>query len=139
MGEEEVLIQEGLFEPPATPSSKPRLFGGRCKACGEIVFPPVEYCLKPDCRSEVEKIELSSKGKLYSYTIARISTPLFSPPYVIAVVELPEGIKILSRMDIDESDFDKLEINMDLDLTVGVVGLNDKGQRVLSYMFKPAE
>ena len=133
--EEVVLIQENLFEPPATPSGKPHLFGGRCKSCNEIMFPLMQFC--PKCGGEVEKIELSSKGKLYSYTIARISTPLFSPPYVIAIVELPEGLKILSRIDIDEPDFEKLEIDMDLELTVGEVGLNPKGQRVLSYMFKP--
>ncbi|MFB0562478.1 MAG: Zn-ribbon domain-containing OB-fold protein [Candidatus Lokiarchaeia archaeon] len=137
MSEEVVLIQENLFEPPATPSDKPRLFGGKCKSCGELLFPWRQSC--PKCRGEVEKIELSSKGKLYSYTIARISTPLFSPPYVIGVVKLPEELKILSRIDIDESDFEKLEIDMDLELTVGEIGLNTQGQRVLSYMFKPVK
>jgi uncharacterized OB-fold protein len=134
LSDEVVLIQENLFEPPATPSDKPLLFGGKCKSCGEILFPWIQFC--PKCRGEVEKIELSSKGKLYSYTIARLSTPLFSPPYVIGVVELPEGLKILSRIDIDEPDYKKLEMDMDLELTVGEVGLNTKGQRVLSYMFK---
>lgn len=135
LSDEVVLIQEDLFEPPATPSDKPRLFGGKCKSCGEILFPWMQSC--PKCGGEVEKIELSSKGKLYSYTIARIATPLFSPPYVIGVVKLPEGLKILSRIDIDETDYKKLEMDMDLELTVGEVGLNTKGQRVLSYMFKP--
>ncbi|MEM3594139.1 MAG: hypothetical protein QXS27_05395, partial [Candidatus Jordarchaeaceae archaeon] len=68
MGEDVVLIQENLFEPPATPLGKPHLFGGKCKLCGEILFPWRQSC--PKCRGEVEKIELSSKGKLYSYTIA---------------------------------------------------------------------
>ncbi|MCX8196592.1 MAG: Zn-ribbon domain-containing OB-fold protein [Acidilobaceae archaeon] len=43
-----------------------KLVGSKCKACGEVRFPPVHFC---SCGGEVEEVELPRAGRLVSYSI----------------------------------------------------------------------
>lgn len=68
----------------------------KCRACGHVRWPPANLC--PQCHSfEAEWIESSGKGKIYSYVIYHMA---FHPywkdktPYVVAVVELDEGVRM---------------------------------------------
>ena len=70
-----VPIIEGFF---TWPSDDPRIIASRCKKCGTVTFPKRPFCVNPDCEKErgnVEEIELSKKGILYSY-----SYQLYQPP-----------------------------------------------------------
>lgn len=82
-----------------------RLEAGKCHKCGKILFPQRLIC--PACGSkEFETINLSGKGKILTYTIIHIAPPGFSDlvPYAIGIVELDEGIRILSQIvDCDPS------------------------------------
>jgi len=90
-----------------------RLEAGKCKKCGKLHFPPRIIC--NGCRSkEFETIKLSREGKLITYTIIHVGPSQFvaQVPYAIGVVELKEGVKILSQ--ITDCDLTKLSTGMKL-------------------------
>jgi uncharacterized OB-fold protein len=66
----------------------PALLGSRCGRCGTYAFPAeAHFCRNPDCDGEeFETVELSRRGKIWSYTDARYQPP---PPYVAADPYLP--------------------------------------------------
>ena len=77
----------------------------RCGGCGELRHPPRPMC--PNCRSlDWETIEASGKGTVYSYVMPhQPRVPFFDYPYVVALIELEEGVRIVSNLtDIDPAD-----------------------------------
>jgi uncharacterized OB-fold protein len=90
-----------------------RLEAGKCKKCGKIYFPPRLVCSA--CKSkEFEKYKLKDTGKLVTYTIIRVGPSQFvdQVPYVLGVVELDDGVKILTQ--ITDCDLDKVSIGIKL-------------------------
>jgi uncharacterized OB-fold protein len=84
-----------------------RLIGSRCNHCKKSFYPIRVIC--PHCRraGHVKDITFSGKGKVYSYTIVRAPPEGFKEfaPYIIAIVELEEGAKVLSQVvDCDPND-----------------------------------
>jgi uncharacterized OB-fold protein len=51
----------------------------------------------------LEKVQLSGKGKVVSYTVTYVAPMGYENevPYVVAMVELDEGCWILGRLDVD--------------------------------------
>lgn len=95
-----------------------RLVVPRCTTCGTYRFPPSAFCYV--CRTQdVEWVEQSGRGTLYSYTVAW--HPLLpdvsdSVPYVPAVVELPDtgGVRLVANLvEVRPSE---IRIGMDLEL-----------------------
>jgi uncharacterized OB-fold protein len=69
----------------------------RCQACQSTYFPPQPHC--PRCDSPaVDVIRASGRGFLYSYVISHLRVPGFEGPYVIGVVELEEGPRLLTNI-----------------------------------------
>ena len=114
----------------------PHLIGSKCKHCEEYFFPKRVIC--PTCLKDetLEEINLSSKGKLYTYCIVKAAPLGFTAPYAIGYVDLPEGLRIFAPLT--ESDKEKLKLGMDLDLIVDKIREDDTGQDVYGYKFKPA-
>ena len=94
--------------PAIDPDSQPywdgakegRLMIQRCKATGQA-FLYSRQLVPGVVDSEVEWIEASGRGTIYSYTIAR--RPAGQPfaddvPYVIVSVELEEGARVMSNL-----------------------------------------
>lgn len=75
-----------------------RLVVQRCAACGKIWHPPLPAC--PGCRSaDVGWLEASGDGTVYSYTVVTHAThSQFAGlvPYVVAIVELAEGPRLVT-------------------------------------------
>ena len=76
----------------------------KCGACGALQFLPQALCR--GCLGEdLEWIEASGRGKVYSYTVVhRAPTASFGEdvPYVVALIELEEGVRMMSNIvDID--------------------------------------
>lgn len=71
----------------------------RCMTCSQAFFYPRAIC--PHCHAdEVEWFVASGKGTIYSYTIVHQAYGPFAAdaPFVIAIIELEEGARMLSRL-----------------------------------------
>ncbi|MDL1966448.1 MAG: Zn-ribbon domain-containing OB-fold protein [Candidatus Desulfofervidus auxilii] len=79
---------------------KGRLLGLKCEGCGKVIFPVKSFC--PDCGgNKLKKIELSKRGKIKTYTVIRVAPEGFNPPYIVAIVELPEDVLVMGNLDFD--------------------------------------
>lgn len=88
----------------------------RCRGCRTTYFPPQPFC--PTCASDaVEVVVSSGRGTLHSYVITHRAAPGFEAPYVIAVVELDEGPRLLTNL----VDVEPVPAALPLDLPVEVV------------------
>ena len=125
-------VHEGLF----SVGDVPRLLGSRCGVCGHHHFPRTEVC--PYCASDgCSPVELSATGRLWAWTAVQAAPPgyLGDVPYGFGVVELPEGIRILSRLT--EADPARLSDGQPMRLCVVELHRDDDGRRVLTYAFGP--
>ena len=72
----------------------------QCRVCGTNWHPPMPIC--PQCHSsEIDWLPAGGGGTVYSYTIVHHAThPAFADkvPYVVAVVELDEGPRIVTNI-----------------------------------------
>jgi uncharacterized OB-fold protein len=115
----------------------PRLVGGRCGACDEVLFPLRPRC--PRCASaEVERIMLPDRGTLWTWTIQGFEpkAPYASAqeefvPFGVGYVELEGHLRVETRLT--TADPDELVIGMPVVLTAF-----EDGGRML-YAFAPAE
>ena len=81
-----------------------------CEDCKNHIFYPRYLC--PHCFSEnINWVEASGKGRIYSYTVVHRNAPPFDKetPYVVAIVELDEGVRIVSRI---KGNREKISIDM---------------------------
>jgi len=131
-------FKEGLFSWPLAPGEQPFLLGNKCKSCGKIYFPKAALC--PDCLMEntLEEVKLSSRGKLYTFTIVRVPSPGFKIPYAFGYIDLPERVRICSQISAAEPLEEKLRLGMDMELIIGQVR-EEAGKPVLGYLFRPAK
>lgn len=113
---------------------EPRLVGARCLRCGAAFFPRRAVCAR--ClSSEVEAVPLSPTGTLYTYTVVHQSTPEFPTPYVLAYVDLPEGVRLLAPLVGVEAD--QVRIGMPLRLRVEPLRTDAQGRTILGYRLYP--
>jgi len=94
-----------------------RLEGSKCKKCEKIFYPPKPSC--PYCGSlETESIELPKRGKVISWAIEYTVPEGYraEAPLVIALIELENGVKVLSALTDVEPDkvFDGMEVEATL-------------------------
>lgn len=71
----------------------------RCNSCSKAVFYPRSIC--PHCHADqLSWIVASGKGTIYSYTVAHQAFGSFAAdvPFVVAIVELEEGVRMMSRI-----------------------------------------
>ncbi|HEY7089126.1 MAG TPA: Zn-ribbon domain-containing OB-fold protein [Tepidisphaeraceae bacterium] len=79
---------------------KHELLMQRCHKCEHVTFPPTAHC--PRCLSpSMTWISTSGKGTIYSFVIYRRAYhPGFEDqlPYVVALVQLEEGPRLISNI-----------------------------------------
>jgi uncharacterized OB-fold protein len=77
-----------------------RLLIPRCAICHTPRWPPGPMC--PACQSEqTDWLQASGYGRIYSWTVVTHPVdPVLADqvPYIIALVELPEGIRIIANI-----------------------------------------
>ena len=109
--------------PQPTPESKPffdalkerRLLIQRCEECGLAYYYPRPFC--PACLSaRVEWEQASGRGKLYSFVINQRAAPGFVAPYIIAVVELDEGPRMMTNLVDIEPDPELVRCEMPVEI-----------------------
>ena len=83
-----------------------------CRTCSTVFFYPRELC--PEClSSDLDWVTASGRGRVYSYTIVhQPAHPTFraDSPYVYAIVQLDEGVRMVSN--VVDCPHDELAINM---------------------------
>ncbi len=73
----------------------------RCNVCQRAYFYPRPFCPQLDCHSrDVTSFQASGKGSIYSFVINMRPMPGFEDevPYVIAVIELDEGPRLMTNL-----------------------------------------
>lgn len=94
----------------------------RCEDCSKHIFYPRFLC--PHCFSEkVTWVEASGKGTIYSFTVVHKAIPPFhtEAPFVCAIVELEEGVRMATRI-VDDRD----KISIDLPVSVVYHKIDDE-------------
>jgi uncharacterized protein len=95
------------------------------------------------CEAEaLEQVELSRRGRIWSYTDAQYQPP---PPYIpttdpyqpfaLAAVELPEGIVVLGQVA-DGYGVGDLKVGQEAELVVETLYADDSGERTI-WRWKP--
>jgi uncharacterized protein len=105
-----------------------------CHDCGQNIFYPRKFC--PNCWSgNLGWIESKGKGNLFSYTTVLAGVePVFSGdvPYVLALVDMDEGIRVMSRIVECKPD----ELKCDMEVEVVYADITDK---LSLFYFRPAK
>jgi len=118
------MAEPGRIIPTPTPETQHYWDGTKqgelriqnCNSCSENYFPPRPFC--PKCGSrDVKVVKASGKGKLYSYIINHLPSPGYTPPFTVAIVELDEGVRLMTNLLEVEPDPAKIELDMPLEVT----------------------
>lgn len=133
---------EGWFTWPVSPA--PHLLGSKCKGSGDYFFPPVSVSANPNhIGGEVEEVKLSRKGTLHTYTVNMFPPP---PPYVaadpfvpfgVAVIKLEKEKMMVTGMMSADTDLDKIEIGMEMELVLEQLYIDEEGNEVIGWKFRP--
>ncbi|HXQ59600.1 MAG TPA: OB-fold domain-containing protein [Acidimicrobiales bacterium] len=129
-----VPVRQGLF----TDTDPPHLLGGRCTVCGHHHFPRHDTC--PYCASGATvAADLSATGRLWAWTAVTHPPPGYRGhvPYGFGVVELPEGLRVITRLT--EADPDTLRADQPMQMVVEPLHEDEEGRSVVSYAFAPLE
>ncbi len=135
----QIPVKEGLLTSLLSPLERVSLVGSKCRNCGEVSLGRQVNCL--NCSNEdMEEIALSNRGTLWTYSIIRYRPPgdYKGPdpfvPFGLGLVELPDGIRVLSPI---ECDIEKIKVGMDLVLKVYELYQDKDGNSVVAFKFKP--
>jgi uncharacterized OB-fold protein len=126
-----VTVRAGLF------SEDGALLGSRCANCGSTLFPRVDACTY--CATEdPAPVELSRRGTLWSWTAVTARPPGYEGevPFGIGIVELPEGVRVITRLT--ESDPSTLDAGQAMECRVVRLHTDPEGRDVVTYAFAPA-
>jgi uncharacterized OB-fold protein len=139
------LITEGLFR---IDGERAVLFGSRRRSSGVVKFPaerPELFDGAPEIQEDIEAIELSTEGTLYTYTTQEFPPPLpykgnrdpkVFEAYVVGFVELAEGVLVETLIvGVAASE---LRIGQALVSTIFTLQPAE-GDPVLTFAFRPAE
>jgi uncharacterized OB-fold protein len=140
-GRERVPAVEGWF---TVRELDPCLLGSRCTSCGSYAFPAERhFCANPACAgTEFAQVELSRRGRVWSYTDARYQPP---PPYVaatpyvpfaIAAVELAaEGLVVMGQV-VPGVTVDELAVGAEVELVLDTLYEDDE-REVVVWKWRP--
>jgi uncharacterized OB-fold protein len=94
----------------------------RCAGCGRLRHPPGPMC--PSCRSlEWDTVASTGRGTLYSYVVPHHpQVPSFEYPYVVALVQLDEGTRLVSNL----LDVAPDEVRVGMPLEVAFVAVDEE-------------
>jgi uncharacterized OB-fold protein len=118
-----------------------RMQSARCSSCDTYFFPAAHAQHRPGCSREgVEKVLLSNKGTLATYTIQHyMCPPPFKTleditPYGLAMVDFPEGISVAGL--IVESDLEALKIGLEMETVSFTVSHDEERNDEITWAFR---
>src|SRR5262249_23693741 len=108
----------------------------RCDKCDRLQFPADPSC--PYCGAEgTSRVPVGPSARLWLYTAVTTRPAGYRGPvpYGFGIVELPEGVRIVTRLT--EAALDRLQEGMSMRLVIEPLHTDDEGVPVLSYAFAP--
>ena len=123
-----------------------KIMGSRCKKCGALALPPRPICTS--CfASRMEWVQFNGDGKLAAFTSIAVAPPLMAKegfgknnPYVVGVVELEEGVKIVARITgVDAKEPRKIKVGTSLGAEFLQKGEGACRQTSLAFRAQPAK
>jgi uncharacterized OB-fold protein len=134
-----VPAAEGLFSETA---KGPRLLGSKCVSCETPYFPRSAACHNPDCgKTQMEEAQFGPRGTLWSCAIQNYPPPppaLYEEPYApyaLGAVDLPEGLRVMGRIDTDDPE--NVALGAEVELVVERLRRDEDGNDVVTWMFRP--
>ena len=113
---------------------KHKLLLPKCRECGKVFFFPMDFC--PDCLAEdVEWVEAGGRGRIHTFSVVhRPPSPPFAgdAPYVVAMIELDEGPRMMSN--VVEIEPDRVRVDMPVEVV-----FEDVTEDVALPKFRPVE
>jgi hypothetical protein len=121
-----------------------RLLGGRCPSCGATFFPKQwSFCRNPSCvGADLDDVELSTRGTLWSFTDNRYSPPPPFPatepfePYGVAAVELADEQMVVLGQVARGTDITRLALGAEMELVIEEHSEDDETVRTV-WKWKP--
>jgi uncharacterized OB-fold protein len=109
-----------------------------CDACGKLHFPAGDacpYCGGVACRERL----VGRSGTLFLHTAIASRPPGYRGelPFGFGVVELPEGLRVVTRLT--EADPARLRQGQPMRLVVTPLHTDDDGTPVVSYAYAPED
>jgi uncharacterized OB-fold protein len=143
MAKKRVPSVEGWF---TMDEAGPRLIGQRGKQTGSVFFPPdVSVSANPAAPfEEREPVELSSRGKVWSWTTGNYAppAPYVSPdpfePYTVVAVELEEEKMVVLGQLADGFESGDLHLGQEMELVLGTLYEDDENEYVV-WKWRPAQ
>ncbi len=114
----------------------PHLMASRCNSCRIIFFPPQKFCSRCLSSDNLESVELSSRGTLYSFTVVErgsLAPEHFQVPFVYGYVDLPEGVRVLAKILNWEPD--TLKIGSPVKMALERIREDEEGNNVVAFRF----
>jgi uncharacterized OB-fold protein len=90
---------DALERPFFEAAARGELLYQRCPKCGHVQFYPRAVCTA--CGGDPEWAQAAGRGAVHTYTVVRQNgVPPFKDelPYVVAMVELPEGVRMMGNV-----------------------------------------
>jgi uncharacterized OB-fold protein len=135
-GKELRPFRDGLFVGEVGRLDGQRLIGGRCRSCALATFPKCRTC--PRCRKfeEQDEVLLGPGGRLYTYAVVLQAPAQFPTPYVIGYVDLDEGVRVFTQIEVDDAA--DLRLGQRMELTLGEMLAGPSQSPRLVYRFRSA-
>ena len=130
-----IPLKEGLFTIPEDWSAA-RLLGGRCPECGRFNFPAQTVC--PYCSADgCETVPLSARGVVEVCTTVINRPPGYDGkvPYGFGDVDLPEGLRIITRI----RDPERTKPGSAVCLRLEPLCTDAEGREVVTYAFETVD
>jgi uncharacterized OB-fold protein len=127
-----VALKEGLLTTIDDPDAA-RLLGGQCTVCTQFHFPAQSIC--PYCSSDgCATVALSPRGVIEVCTTVVNRPPGYegTVPFGFGVVELPEGIRLISRIRNPQDARPGQPVRFVLDQLY----IDTEGREVVTYAFE---
>ncbi len=122
---------------------KPHLVGIKCSGCGAVFLDVKRLaCSKCGAAGPFHNVPLSTKGKVWVFSVIHQSFPGIKTPYITAIIDLPEGVSVKSNLvDVDPLELQKnpqKAFGMPVELVASVVAKDRQGNEVVAFQFRPS-
>ncbi len=124
----------------APEDGQPHLLGSKCSACGKVFFPQQSLCTECFREGTLKECSLGTRGKLYAFTIVEresLAPKGFTVPYSYGYVELPEGVRVLSKIIGWKPE--TLKIDAPVEFVLEPLREDPSGEKVMGYRFRILE